>query len=380
MLLLLTLLLAQDGAPTPASPPVRLTQDPAPRDDVSIPANAPPIALRHVQLDLTGFADDPVLAALRLRLPDHAISRHADRTAAPDLYLRVERTSDTTATMQAITADGRAYDRSFTIEIGHEVRAVATTAVNLLFAIQHGTVPPDQQGVVIPDPTPPPANPEPEPPANPEPTPPPKPRPASHAPTLTKPAAKPTPELALLLHGAPVLGLGPPQQSPLAAAGGGLGLELRTPRGLAATLELRAAGIRRADLGLARLRVALGAGYILRRKRLELPLLLVFSVEPWWPLQAGATASVQQDGAAVARTPLLSAHLRVAPGVRLTLPRGHALRVGPRLELGGGFIVADGARVVSLDDTTGTPRARLGGLELSLGLELALQFSLPRRP
>jgi hypothetical protein len=368
VLLLLTLLLAQDGAPAPVPPPV---QRPAPL----VQDGAPPTVLRHVQLDLTGFADDPVLAALRLRLPDHAISRHADRTAAPDLYLRVERTTDTTATMQAITADGRAYDRTFSIEIGHEVRAVATTAVNLLFAIQHGTVPPDQQGVVIPDPTPPPANPPPS-----EPTPPPEPRPPTHLPALAKPPARPTPELALLLHGATVLGLGPPQQSPLAAAGGGLGLELRTPRGLAASLELRAAGIRRADLGLARMRVALGAGYILRRKHLELPLLLVLSVEPWWPLQAGAPATVQQNGAPVAPTPLLSAHLRVAPGVRLALPRGHALRIGPRLELGGGFIVADGARVVSLDDTSGTPRARLGGLELSLGLELAVQFSLPRRP
>lgn len=372
MLLLLTLLLAQDGAPAPVSPPVVAPSTAQLDQDV-----APPTVLRHVQLDLTGFADDPVLAALRLRLPDHAISRHADRTTAPDLYLRVERTTDTTATMQAITADGRAYARTFTVEIGSEVRAVATTAVNLLFAIQHNTVPPDRQGVVIPTP-------EPEPPANPEPTPPPantpqpKPQPA-HLPPLAKPPPKPQPtsELALLLHGATVLGLGPPQQSPLAAAGGGLGLELRTPRGLAASLELRAAGIRRADLGLARLRIALGAGYILRHKRLELPLLLVLAVEPWWPLQAGAPATVQQNGAPVSRTPLLSAHLRVAPGVRLALPRGHALRIGPRLELGAGFIVADGARVVSLDDTTGTPRARLGGLELSLGLELAVQFSLP---
>jgi hypothetical protein len=358
VLLLLTLLLAPDSAPAPAAPP----------------PVAEPTVLRSIQLDLTGFADDPVLAALRLRLPDHAISRHADRTAAPDLYLRVERTADTAAVMQAITADGRAYARTFTIEVGHEVRALATTAVNLLFAIQHGTVPPDQQGVAIPDQTPPEPKP---PPATPEPAP--QPAPARPSPPLAEPPPKPTPELALLLHGATVLGLGPPQQAPLAAAGGGLGLELRTPRGLATTFELRAAGIRRADLGLARLRIGLGAGYILRRKRLELPLLLVLSVEPWWPLQAGVATSIHRDGAAVSRAPLLSAHLRVAPGVRLRLGR-QALRIGPRLELGGGFIVDDGARVVSLDDTTGTPRARLGGLELSLGLELAVQFSLPRRP
>ena len=364
MRLLLTLLLAPASAPPPPAPP---------------PVTQP--AVQRLQVDLAGFADDPVLAALRLRLQGREILRHADATATPDLYLRVERTGDTTATMQAITADGRAYDRSFTIEVGQEVRSVATTAVNLLFAIQQGTVVPDQQGVAIPEPPPPepeppppspePLEPHPEPSAtNPEP-----PKPSPPNPGLAPPRKT---TLALVTHAAATLGLGPPQQPPLAAAGAGLGLELRAPSGLAASFELRAAGLRRADLGLARLRVAVGLGYALRRDRFELPVLLVLAVEPWWPLQSGSATTLQSDGATTRGSPLLSAHLRLSPGVRLTPARGPALRLGPRLELGGGFVLDDGPRVVSLDDPTGTPRARLGGLELSLGLELAVQFSLPR--
>ena len=53
------------------------------------------------------------------------------------------------------------------------------------------------------------------------------------------------------------------------------------------------------------------------------------------------------------------------------------LRIGPRLELGSAFVVDGGARIVGLADTTGAPRFRLGGLELSIGLELALQFAVP---
>lgn len=348
MLLLIPLL-----ALTPTDPPP-VTQPPQ--------SESQPQSLK-IQVALIGFADDSILSALRLRLPTHAISRPAETAAPPDLYLRIERSDDTTAILKVITADGRAYDRRFAVELGHEVRAVATTAVNLLFAIEQGTVPPDQHGVEIPTTT---TTPEPEQPVNP--TPPPPPREPEPTPPSPDPPRK-THTLSLVLHGAGTLGLGPPQNA-LAAAGGGLGLDLRTPRGLAATFDLRAAGKQSPDLALARLRIGLGVGWIFRHRRLELPIIFIAAVEPWWPLQSGRAVPLQ-------RTPLLSAHLRVAPGVRLELGR-HALRVGPRLELGGGFVVDDGPRAVSLDAPDGTPRARLGGLELSLGLELALQLSLLR--
>ena len=40
-------------------------------------------------------------------------------------------------------------------------------------------------------------------------------------------------------------------------------------------------------------------------------------------------------------------------------------------------MIDDGARIVGLADAAGTQRFRLGGLELSLGLEIALQFAAP---
>lgn len=61
-----------------------------------------------------------------------------------------------------------------------------------------------------------------------------------------------------------------------------------------------------------------------------------------------------------------------------TSPRGPlaGVRVGPRLELGGSFVIDNGAKVVGLADPAGVPQFRLGGLEMSLGLELSLQFSV----
>ena len=352
---------------------------------------ATPIALHSLHVAIDGFADEAVLAALRLRLPRLVIARHGDAAAvgAPDIYLRVARgIADDTGILQAVTADGRAFERTFVIEVGHEVRVVATTAVHLLFAIEHGTLPPDRHNVAIPPPAsdpPPEVEPAPKP-AEPAPKPDgPAPKPDDPTPAPGRPGAPTRPwELALVVHGAGVLGLGPPAQDrAFAAGGGGLGVELRGPRGLAATLELRGAGLRSGDLDLARLRIGLGAGYILRRGRFELPIVLVVAVEPWWPRQAGGGGTTLYKGDAVAvRQPLLAGHLRVAPGLRLALARGplRDVRIGPRLEFGGGFVVDDGARAVDLTAPDGTSRARLGGFELAIGLELALQFTLRRGP
>lgn len=376
-MLLLTLHLLAAPADPPAAP------------DPPAGEAATPVALQSLHVAIDGFADEAVLAALRLRLPRLVIARHGDPAAvgAPDLYLRVARgIADDTGILQAITADGRAFERTFVIEVGDEVRVVATTAVHLLFAIEHGTLPPDRHNVVIPPPA---SGPPPEVEPGPQPAEP-APKPDGPAPALVeptpapgRPAAPTSPwELALVVHGAGILGLGPPAQDrAFAAGGGGLGVELRGPRGLAVTLELRGAGLRRGDLDLARLRVGLGAGYILRRGRFELPIVLVVAVEPWWPRQAGGGATLYKGDAVAVRRPLLAGHLRVAPGLRLALARGPLLdvRIGPRLELGGGFVVDDGARAVDLTAPDATSRARLGGFELAIGLELALQFALGGR-
>ena len=367
-----------------------LTWSPAARAAAPAPAGAPAQAqqqeFRAARVEIVGFHEAAVLAALRLRLPRLPIERHGGPTPteAPYVYIEISRAADTTGNLRAITSDGRAYERSFTIEIGQEVRVAASTAASLLFSIEEGVLAPDRKDVAIPEA---PATIE-EPPVIEEPT------PVIEAPVtieeLPAPiqAAKPMPapassasgwELIAGSHGAALLGLGTRYGGALAGAGGGLALELRSPRGVAAALELRGVGRTDAGLGVGRLRVAVAGGYTLRRGRFELPMLLGLAVEPWWTTRAGSSAPIFSGPAEAARRPLLGGYLRITPAARLALKRGRlvGLRIGPRLELGGAFVIDDGARIVGLADNSGTQRFRLGGLELSLGLELALLFAAP---
>lgn len=343
---------------------------------------------RAARVEIVGFHEAAVLAALRLRLPRLPIERHGGPapSESPHVYLAIVRTADTAGALRAITSDGRAYERSFAIEIGQEVRVAASTAASLLFSIEEGAVAPDRKDVAIPE-----APPIEEPPIEASPSE--EPRAPVEEPTpVVTPAAPVGPkvegpvspaqrwELAALLHGAALLGLGPPRYADaFAGAGGGLGVELRSPRGAAAALELRGLGRSDAGLGVGRLRIAVAGGYTLRRARFELPMLLALAIEPWWTTQAGGSVAIFSGQTEASRRPLLGGYLRVTPALRIALKRGPivGLRIGPRLELGGAFVVDGGARIVGLADTTGAQRFRLGGLELSVGLELALQFAVP---
>lgn len=349
-----------------------------------------PQEFRAARADIRGFDEAAVLAALRLRLPRLPIERHggAAPTETPHLYLQLTRAADERGTIRVITSDGRAYERSFAVEIGQEVRVAASTAANLIFAVEQGAVAPDAEDVEIPPPAVA-AVPEPTPPApapKPEPEPPPvqTQAPGPKEPVQEDMSKRPRWELGLGLHAAAVLGVGPPAYGgPLAGGGGGLGLEVRSPRGFAAALEARAIGQTEAGSGLGRLRVAIAAGYALRRKSFELPILVGLAIEPWWITRAGERAPLLAagDDDVLARPPLLGGFLRLSPGWRAQPSPRLGLRVGPRIELGGSFAIDDhdGARVVGLADAAGTPRFRVGGLELSLGLELALQFGLQPR-
>jgi hypothetical protein len=368
------------------------------------PASEGPEEFRAARVEVVGLDEAEVLAALRLRLPGMSIERHAGPppTVTPHVYLKISRVDARTGRLRAITSDGRAYDRRFDATTA---RVAAGTAATLLFAIAAGGVTPDREDVEIPPgppapetsgPTPtetpappdPPPEAEPTPPApTPEPTTPPDPSPAD--PPTSSPPASPPParapprwEYGLALHGVAALGLGRPVYGgALAGLGGGLGLEVRAPRGVLFGLELRGLGRTRDALGVGRLRVALAAGYAWRRGRFELPVVLAVAIEPWWTTRDGAAAEIFAGRDAVRRPPLLGGLLRLTPALRLPLARGplRALRIGPRLELAGAFAVADGARVLGLYDPDGAARLRLGGLELSLGLDLTLVFGRPPR-
>lgn len=341
-----------------------------------------PQEFRAARVELIGFDEAAVLAALRLRMPRLPIERHGSPQPPdpPHVYVQIARTDDTAGTLRVITSDGRAFERSFVIEIGQEVRVAASTAASLLFAVEQGAVAPDREDVAIPE-APTPAPPEPEPAE-------PPPEQVVAAPGLQEPVSKPMPyrteriwEVGAVVHGSALLGL-PPQSygDLLVGAGGGLGVELRSPRGATATLDLRGLGSSHSGLGLGRLRVALGGGYTLRSGRFELPIVLALAVEPWWVTSEGTGAALFEGMSATSRRPLLGGYLRLTPAARFVVGRDRpvGLRIGPRLELGGSFVVDEGAKIVGIAEQDGKERFRLGGLELSIGLELAIQLPVLR--
>lgn len=352
-------------------------------------ASAPAIAeFTAARVEVIGFDEAAVLAALRLRLARLELAPHGGPppTTTPHVYVQIRRDAGDAGRVHAITSDGRAYERSFTIEVGQEVRVAASTAASLVFSIEQGAVAPVEEDVEIPgtpEPTPPEPATGPEPAlAEPEPTPPkPSPRPT---PAATTPAAPRPPAWELMsgLHGVAVLGLGAPRHGDaLAGAGGGLTVAVRSPRGGLVALDVRGLGRGTDAFAAGRVRIGLAGGYALRRGRFELPVLLGVTVEPWWAAQAGARAPIYSGSTVATAAPLIGGVLQVTPALRLAVARGPlaAVRVGPRLELAASYAVADGARVVGLVDADGAASLRLGGVELALALELALQWSLARR-
>lgn len=358
--------------PTASAPPVPAASSP-------VPATSPAPRFTALVLRNDGIALDDLAAALALRIPDLPIVRESPATGAfVFVAVRTDPATPVRHQIGVITSDGAAYFRAVDTGADPPARVLASMLANLLVSIAEGSVRPDRTDVAIPPPEaelPQPA---------PEPAPPPQPQPEPEPPPIQQPVPKTTPppppprwELALNLAGALDLAAGPPRfASTLAAAGGSLGLDLRHRRGALLGLELRTVGRGAADHSLVRLRVAALAGYALRRGRFELPIALGLAIEPWW-LDGGVTVR-----------PLYGAFLRTTPGLYLAQDRGplRGLRVGPRLELGGSFLVDDGPQVAGISQQAApnnTELFRLGGLELGLGLELTLWFArkhLSQRP
>ena len=345
-----------------------------------------PQEFRAARVEVVGFDEDAVLAALRLRLAQLPIKRHGGPAPAesPHVYVRVERGANGHGALRVITSDGRAYERGFLIEVGQEVRVAASTVASLIYAVEQGAVAPDRKDVAIPEVPGESAAIVPDPPSAAADAPLPRAAPSEGSQTASPGRRGDTAawELGANLHGAAALGLGPPRyprsHGALAGGGGGLGLEFRSPRGGLAAFDLRGIGLVADGLGVGRMRISIGGGYAWRRGRFEVPVLVAVAVEPWWATRAGAVASIASGARVIAGLSLIGGYLRVSPGLRISRPRGPlaGVRVGPRLELGGSFALDNGAKVVGLADPAGVPQFRLGGLEMSLGLELSLQFAV----
>jgi hypothetical protein len=157
---------------------------------------------------------------------------------------------------------------------------------------------------------------------------------------------------------------------------------VRMRSGAMAIVEARGLGRTSEGLGLARLRIAAGGGYAWRRGAFELPVAGLVSIEPWWLRRNGTAAPIERDGTSRSSRPLVGAGVRLSPGLFVSRkhPRAPSVRVGARAELSGAFVPDGGASTVEigLDDGAGgrTAAARLGGLELWLGLDVAIWFPI----
>jgi hypothetical protein len=244
-------------------------------------------------------------------------------------------------------------------------RVVASTLANLIFSIQQGTVAPDQEDASIP----PVEVPEPPPPGDPEPDAPTKPT------EPTEPTRAPSLEVAVTPGLGYALALGPPRHGDVyLGAGGGVGIELRTARGVHAFADFRALGRTVDQFRITRLRAAIGAGFAWRHDRLELVTDLGIAVEPWVVSSTDGIEPVTHDDGVSGRPPLLSAFIRLSPGYRVSLDAGaiKGLRIGPRVDVAAGFVPTADPRPAGLSDVEGRELLRLGGAELTTAIELAV--------
>lgn len=337
---------------------------------------------RPLVISAAGISIAELRAALKLRIADRElVDASAPRPATTD-FVDVVVQPDASVSYTLITAEGLAFDRTLPPE-DDRVRALASAIANLTFAIEAGTITPDRVDVE----QPPPPEPEPEPPPEPEPTPepvpPPKPIPPPKKPAPPQPTF--TWDVAPTLDGGAIVALAPTTDTGAFAAGfARIGIDARHRRGGLVGFGVRVGGHDRRSLALVRMRFDVGGGWVWRWRRFELLAAGAITLEPWWIRDAGVTTSLRLGTRDATRRPLVGALARIAPGVRI--PFGahdqHGVRIGPRLELGGSFVPQDGARTVVVareDEDELRPALRLGGLELSLGLDVTLWFGIRDR-
>jgi hypothetical protein len=325
-----------------------------------------------------------VLDELRLRLPAREITMHDAPRPEPPLSYAIVRRDPAGLRMTLITPGGAAYDRDVQDVPDQSVRAAAGALATMIDSVESGRVAPTRTEVPIPPPPEPKPEPEPEPAPNlaTEPEPPTRVPAPIHAP---EPAEDPPPaaELALTLSPGVALGLAPRTDAPALLGGGGsLGIDVRMRSGAMAVVDARGLGRTSEGLGLVRMRIAAGGGYAWRRGAFELPIAAFVSVEPWWLRRNRSAAPLLREGSSQSERPLIGGGLRIAPGLFVARHRAHlpSVRVGARAELSGSFVSDAGARTAEIlvEDSAGatTSAARLGGLELWLGLDVAIWFPI----
>lgn len=337
---------------------------------VAAPSQPDPAA-RPLVVRARGIDEDALRDALRRRSggADVVLLRDAAEVDPEHTFVDIDLGDDRNLAISIILRDGRVFARRAPAPEGP--RDVARLVAAMLAAIADEALAPLPERAVSPALEVQPPAPKPLP-SEPEPAAPAvhasssmSPRPAPSAPVPRAiPSPAPPPALALVLDGAPVVGLDPAPG--LAGGAAGLALQLRGARPWLAAAALRVLADETPIFGLVRLRASLGAGAWLTRGRFDLHGLVALSVEPWLLTHEGKR--VRLAGAPPA--PLLGAHLRVAPSFALPGP----FRIGAFVELAASAAPSGNAVRISLADQR---LFVLGGAELSVGLQLHVRLGAP---
>lgn len=162
-------------------------------------------------------------------------------------------------------------------------------------------------------------------------------------------------------------------ESRLGGGGGELIVHGRSPRDVLVGGAVRVYGREDGIHDLLRVRVGASVGYVWSFAKAEVLAGGTVGFTSWSVRRRGERLPAADFGA---QSTLLSAAGWVAGGPRFALDRRRlrAIRVGGRLELGGGFALQDGVRAVALFDAEGNDLFRIGGIELTMGLDVALSF------
>lgn len=372
MLVLTALVLRLWAPPSPEPPPGPGTPRGTTRAETTL-------RIERVMLDADAPLQSSLQGALALRMAPTPVTAYEGATPGTDglrVYVYVQDPHEDRYRVEVIVSDGRAYAREIVAPEAMAGRILGGELALLLRGIEEGTLVPDRHDAVIPgsDAVGPVDD-----------------REASLAPAKAplddpEPHAADAPrlELGLFTGGGGSFGVAPAPD--IAASGiglGELGFELRWPTGASVSADLRVGGRRSSPFSVVRTRIALGGGYVLRRGTLELPLRAWLGVEPWGVRANGrGTPVVPIDGAA-RQVPLLGLVLRADPGLRLSFAERPALavRIGPYVELAASAVWSDGVGAPRLRAAgTGEVVARLGGLELGLGLGLQLWLATSQGP
>ena len=356
----------------PAAPPAPDSTERATRPTVA--------TLQHAEVTAEGIDRPRLLDAIQLRVPhvSWVAFGASPRPAEPDalaavVSVRIAPAQPHRAALTIIVSDGRAFDRSIDltdIEPAEQPRLVANNVANIVAGIEAGTIVPDRDAVPLPEaPTA-----CPECPAVPEPPPCPK----LGLGTATE--SPPRSHAIGVTAGLPLLvGIAAPSDADrFAAVGLEVGVSARLRGGATFVVGYRLAGRRSVgEVSALRNRVAVGAGYSLRRGAFELEATLLGTVEPWLVRLAGERATF---GDIDREQVLIGLSARVAPGIRWPVPkRPISVVLTPFVELAASASPGDDfsiPRIVLPGEEAS--RIRVGGIEVVTGLATRVWFDLGR--